>query len=379
MSNLTPAALSLAPHKHFNMNWWQRFLHRPFFIKLLHWEYWSMNTVYALVYPVFAWLCFRSGFKFFITASNPRIKNGGFLLESKKEIYDLLPPLLHPKTLLFSGGTPATQVIQSIKENKLSFPLMAKPDIGMRGLAAKKLENESDVLKFIPCFTINFLVQEFVSFENELGIFYYRYPGESKGHISGIVAKEFLAVYGDGQSTLLQLLQRDKRFVLQIPSLQKEYGAGMNEVIKAGEKMLLVPYGNHARGAKFLDYSHLIDAELTQTIDDICQQVPDFFYGRIDLRYNTWEELRQGRNISIIELNGAGSEPTHIYDPKHSLFFAWKEIIRHWILLYRISKINHRKGHPYMSVADGFAMFRENNLYLEILLQVHDRLLHAEQ
>lgn len=377
MNNLTPAALTLAPHQHTDMNWWQRFLHRPFLIKLLHWEYWSMNTVYGFIYPVFAWLCFRSGFKFFFSAANPAIKNGGFLLESKKEIYDMLPVALHPKTLLFAGGTPAAQVLNTIKENKLSFPLMAKPDIGMRGLAAKKLENEADVLKYIPCFSINFLLQEFVALENELGIFYYRFPGETKGYISGIVAKEFLTVYGDGQSTLLQLLQKDKRFILQIPSLQKEYGEEMNKVLRAGEKLLLVPYGNHARGAKFLDYSHLIDEELTDTIDAICQQVPEFYYGRIDLRYHTWEELKQGKNISIIELNGAGSEPTHIYDPKHSIFFAWKEIIHHWVLLYRISKINHRKGYPYMSASDGLAMFRENNSYVGALQEVHERLLHA--
>jgi hypothetical protein len=35
--------------------------------------------------------------------------------------------------------------------------------------------------------------------------------------------------------------------------------------------------------------------------------------------YNV-EELEQGINFSIVELNGA--EPTHIYDPKHSLFFC---------------------------------------------------------
>lgn len=377
MTNPLPAVLTLSPQKHYKMSWWQRFLHRPFFIRLLHWEYWSMNTVYAFIYPVFAWYCFRSGFKFFFTAANPKIKNGGFLLESKKEIYDQLPVHLHPKTLLFTGSTPAGKVLEAIKTANLSFPLMAKPDIGMRGWAAKKIENEADIIKYIPCFTINFLVQEFVDLENELGIFYYRYPGEANGHISGIVAKEFLAVYGDGQSTLLQLLQKDKRFVLQIPSLQKEYGGEMNEILKEGEKKLLVPYGNHARGAKFLDYSYLIDEELTATIDTICKQVPEFYYGRIDLRYNTWEQLKQGKNISIIELNGAGSEPTHIYDPKHSLFFAWKEIIRHWVLLFRISKINHRKGHAYMSASDGFAMFKENNRYVETLEQVHEGLLEV--
>jgi hypothetical protein len=336
-----------------------------------------MGAVYAIVYPVFAWLCVRSGFKFFINTSNPKITNGGFLLESKKDIYDQLPVTLHPKTLLFAGGTPACQVLQSIGENNLCYPLMAKPDIGMRGLAAKKINSEADLFKYIPCFTVNFLIQEFIPLENEVGVFYYRFPGENKGHISGIVAKEFLTVYGDGKTTLWELLKKDKRFVLQLGTLLKEYGAEMNEVLKAGEKKLLVPYGNHARGAKFLDYSHLIDEELSNTIDKICQQVPEFYYGRIDLRYNSWEELKKGKNISIIELNGAGSEPTHMYDPKHSLVFAWKEIIRHWILLWQISHANHKRGYPYMKLKEGIKLLRDNIAYTKVLEEVHSRLLQT--
>jgi len=73
------------------------------------------------------------------------------------------------------------------------------------------------------------------------------------------------------------------------------------------------------------------------------------------------EELAEGKNFSIIEINGAGSEATHIYDPKHSLFFAWKEIIRHWGLLNRISIVNYKKGHGYMSFKDGMAMLKENS------------------
>ncbi len=36
------------------MNPLQRILHRPFFIKLLHWEYWNMTVVYGPIYPIFA-------------------------------------------------------------------------------------------------------------------------------------------------------------------------------------------------------------------------------------------------------------------------------------------------------------------------------------
>jgi hypothetical protein len=93
-----------------------------------------------------------------------------------------------------------------------------------------------------------------------------------------------------------------------------------------------------------------------------------FYFGRLDIRYNTLEDLKKQKNFSIIELNGAGSEPTHIYDPRHSILFAWKEIIRHWIILNRISRINHKtKKLPYMRMSEGLKMFKENKAYIKLL------------
>jgi hypothetical protein len=361
------------------MNLFQRILHKPFFIKLLHWEYWSMTAVYGLIYPVFLWLCIRSGWKYFFTAANPKIRYGGFLMESKKEIYDQLPAGLYPKTILVKPGNSVYTIAEEIKAKGLQYPLIAKPDIGMRGLAAKKIERDTDLEECVSKYDIDFLIQEFVPFENEIGIFYYRYPDQSDGSISGIVGKEFLALTGDGKKTLLQLLENDKRFILQIESLKDEYGDKLNEVLPAAGKKLLVPYGNHARGSKFLDSSNLIDEDLIAMIDKISKQVPEFYYGRMDLRYNNWEELKQGKNFSIIELNGAGSEPTHMYDPKHSLFFAWKEIVRHWVILWRISKKNHKRGFSYMTYSEGMKMFRDNNAYVKKLEAVHNALLKSSK
>jgi hypothetical protein len=359
------------------MNRLQKILHLPFFIKLFNWEYWSFATVYALIYPVFFGLVIRERFRFFFKAANPRIKNGGFLMESKKEIYDMIPGNLAPATLFFKASTPAVIILKAIEENKFSYPLIIKPDIGMKGLAAQKIESEEEVKKYVPVFAIDFLVQQFIPYANEAGIFYYRYPGTAKGKISGIVAKEFLTVTGDGEKTLGQLLQADKRFILQLPYLQKDLGEKINEVLARGEKKLLVPYGNHARGAKFLDYSSLADEKLEHTIDAVCRQVPDFFYGRLDVRYDNWDDLKEGKNFSVIELNGAGSEPTHMYDPRHSLFFAWKEIIRHWFLLWRISRMNYKRGHRYMTIKEFSRMMNDHKVYIKKLEAVHAGLAEA--
>jgi len=142
----------------------------------------------------------------------------------------------------------------------------------------------------------------------------------------------------------------------------------MNIILRKNEEFVVVPYGNHVRGAKFLDDSNLIDEELRETIDFICKKIKGFYFGRLDIRYNTWEELKQGKNFSIIELNGSGSEPTHIYDPKHSLFWAWKEITKHWKILYKVSKLNHQlQETPYMTTKMGLDMFRENSEYVKLL------------
>jgi hypothetical protein len=346
----------------------KRILYKPFFIKLFHWEYWPFHVVYGPIYLYWFWLCLRARSFFFFNASNPSIANGGFLMESKKMIYDLLPRQYYPQTIFFKAGTSAKIIFEEINKKRLQFPLVGKPDIGMQGMSVKKLNSESDLIEYSASSKVNFLVQEYISYENEVGIFYYRFPDEENGHISGIVKKEFLAVEGDGESTIIELLRKDKRFILQIPSLKNSSGNELQRILKKGEKRVLVPYGNHVRGAKFLDAGDLINEELTRTIDSICKQVPGFYFGRLDVRFNSWEELIKGKKFSVVELNGAGSEPTHMYDPKHSIFFAWKEIIRHWNILWKISRINHQRNQlPYMRITAGLEMFRQNKKYVKMI------------
>lgn len=342
------------------MNVFQRILHRPFFIRLFNWEYWSFPAVYIWIYPVWFFLCLRARSLFFFAASNPRIKNGGFLNESKEEVANLIPDQYHPKTVFFAIPANGHIVLNELMRHGLAFPLIGKPNVGGRGRGVKVLADAEAVLNYVAQAYLDFHIQEYVPWKNEVGIFYCRYPDAPTGFVTGIVKKEFLSVTGDGRHTISQLLRQDKRALMYMDSLENMHGEGLQEVLLAGEKKIVSPYGNHARGSLFLDHSHLVDEALQATIDAICQQIPEFYFGRLDIRYDSLEDLKQGRNFAIIEVNGAGAEPTHIYDPRHSLFFAWKEIIRHWIILARISRMNHRKGHPYLSWKEGVQMFREN-------------------
>jgi hypothetical protein len=306
---------------------------------------------------------------FFFNAANPRIKNAGFLMESKKEIYDIIPAQFIPKTLFFKSGTNEDEILQAVANAGILFPCIAKPDIGGKGRGVEKIHALEDIAGYAAKIKMDFLVQEFICYPEEVGIFYCRMPDKPDGFISGIVAKEFLIVKGDGVSTLTQLIEKDPRYHFQLAALQKVYGEELNVILKKDELKNLVPYGNHARGAKFIDVSHWADAAFTKTWDTIFKQVPEFYFGRLDIMYSNAEDLKAGKNFSIVELNGAGSEPTHIYDPRHSIFFAWKEIARHFRLLCTISIKNHRRGFRYLTVKEGMQMFKENTAVMKTLDQ----------
>ena len=285
------------------------------------------------------------------------MRNGGFFMDSKIEIYDLIPKQFYPKTQFIKENLAFDKVVEILNHSEINFPFIVKPDIGLRGSAVKKIADLHDLKKYHSKADFDYLVQELIPFSNEVGIFYVRYPHESNGRITGIVAKEFLIVEGNGLSTIEMLVKVNPRYALQLKALRKEYGNQLESVLPKGEKLNLVPYGNHARGAKFLDYSHLISPELTKVINDMCVQIDGFYFGRMDLMYNSWEELLQGKNFAIVELNGAASEPTHIYDPKHSIFFAWKELAKHITYMFEISVENHKRGHAYLPKKTGMEQY----------------------
>jgi len=131
-------------------------------------------------------------------------------------------------------------------------------------------------------------------------------------------------------------------------------------VLPPGEVRILVPFGSHTRGSEFRDITDHCTSELSSLIDDICVRTPGFYFGRLDIRYNSWEEFCAGKSFKIIEINGAGSEPTHMYDPRHLLWFAWREIVRHWHWMYRISRVNLARGERPMTWAEGRKMARDS-------------------
>jgi len=88
----------------------------------------------------------------------------------------------------------------------------------------------------------------------------------------------------------------------------------------------------------------LCTPELESRMDEISQKLTGFFIGRYDIRYASEEDLRAGRNFQIIELNGAASEATSIYDARNSIFAAYRTLFQQWDLVFAIGAANRKRG-----------------------------------
>lgn len=283
--------------------------------------------------------------------------------EKKSEIFDQIPEEYLPTTILVGKGDSkkANQIASEI-----GYPIIAKPDIGERGIWVKKLYNEKELQAYVSSCPVPFLLQELVDLPIELGVFYIKYPNQ-KGRVTSIVRKEFLSVIGDGVSSVNTLLKENQRALLTA-DLASEYLTKIGETIPAKNEQLLVePIGNHCKGTKFLNDNNEIDEELNMAFNTISDQIPDFYFGRFDLRCASMDDLRQLKNFKILELNGAGAEPGHVYQPGSSLLKAYKDIFWHLRVLADISAQNHKRGFPYWSFKQGYQKWKNHQAYNRLL------------
>jgi hypothetical protein len=339
-----------------------------FLHKLTNWEYWPYQVIYFPIYFQYLFYAAKTRSFFYFNASNPTIKNGGFFMESKKEIYDLIPPAYYPKTILINSDEDFETSVEKINSENIKFPFIAKPDIGLRGTAVKKIHNIVELETYLEKAKFNIIIQDLIPYENEIGLFYVKLPNQP-GKITGIVSKEFMIVTGNGKKTIRELLHQDKRYLLQLDTLEEEYKNKLNTVLKDKESINLVPYGNHCRGTKFVDASFEITAEMTTSFNTICNQIEGFYFGRMDIMFSNFTDLAKGTNFQIVEINGAISEPTHMYDPKHSLLFGWKELTRHFHYMYLISKSNHKNGSKYLTFIEGVQEFKKHHKHYDTILE----------
>ena len=316
-------------------------------------EFWPQRYFYAPMIAWWLWLSVKHGGFTVPTVANPSFPFGGWIGESKQAVLDCagkharrhIAPFVAFKRGNDVADTMRAAIFQA-KQANLRFPLVAKPDKGCRGAGVRRVRNENELACYIAEFPEGetIVLQALVDHEAEAGVFYIRKPGETQGRIFSLTLKYFPYVYGDGRSTLGELIARDGR-AGPLKSIYLPRHAGrLNTVPRPGEPRRIAFAGSHSRGTIFRDGNRHITEAMRQTFESIAKDIDGFYFGRFDVRFSSIEELERGEGFTILEVNGAGAEATHIWDRKTSLKEAYRTLMRQYALLWEIGAANKRRG-----------------------------------
>jgi len=341
-----------------------------FWEKWKNWELWPFWMRYFLITPVWLLYCLRARSFWFFTPSNPTLTFGGFEGEPKSEMYDQLPPGSFPKTIFIQPDQPFDDVVGKMEREGFAYPFIVKPDVGMSGILFRKIENEEQLRHYHHHMPVVYLIQTLIEFPIEFSVFYYRFPKQDRGVITGFLQKEPLHVYGNGKLTLADLIDQHPKAKHRREELITWHKKRLHLIIPEGEKFYLTLAANLNRGGNFVNLQHEIDDALHQVFDEISKYSKHFFYGRYDLKAASLADLKQGENYQFLEYNGAGAEPNHVYNSGYSLNEAHREILKHWKVLFQISRINHKSGISHWTFWKGWNHMQQSKRHFEMLHKI---------
>jgi hypothetical protein len=333
-------------------------------------EFWPQKLFYAPMILYWLWLTLKHGGRFALpTAANPTFPMGGWIGESKEAVLsnagDYACKFISPCiSFVHQRQVPLDHIVRAAAHQAqaagFTFPLVAKPDKGCRGAGVRRVHNQSELAGYVAQFPAGerIVLQALVDHEAEAGVFYIRRPGETRGQIFSLTLKYFPYVYGDGSSTLGELIARDQRAgKLKVIYLPRHAGR-QNQVLAPGQPYRIAFAGSHSRGTIFRDGNRYVTEPMRHAFDCIAKDIDGFHFGRFDVRFSSIEELQQGRNFIILECNGAGAEATHIWDRKTSLRTAYRVLMDQYKTLWEIGAENVRRGARPARLIDLFRAWR---------------------
>ena len=320
--------------------------------RIARWEFWPLPVFYFPVLCYVLLLAIRHRSLTVFTCANPAIPAGGFCGERKDEIYKLLASSETSREFvlryrLIDGRLADDEKLRIAErfmgERDLSFPIVVKPNAGERGKGVSIIRSLDELRRALTDAADDVIVQEFVD-GTEAGVFYYRFPGAINGRIFSITEKRFPTLTGDGVSTLESLILQDPRAVCLAERYFEENADRLESIPPRGSRVRIIDIGTHSRGAIFVEGEWMKTGELEHSIDQICRGIDGFYFGRFDIRFPSSKDFHAGRNFKIIELNGVTSESTNIYDPRYSLFDAYRILFAQWKIAFEIGAQNRRSG-----------------------------------
>lgn len=340
-------------------------------------EFWPSWLFYAPIALQWCLLALRYRGAGLALLANPSFPDGGMAGESKVEIFDILEgkakeatarwvPLTRTTTGDAGAAADLKTALDALQNTGIDLPVVAKPDIGCRGVGVQPIRSVEDLKTYLISFPAgaSMVLQEMIEHEAEAGVFYVRLPGDAKGSIFSLTLKYFPHVIGDGVSSLKELIAADIRAGLLQHIYLPRHKHRLDMVLPKGEPFRLAFAGSHSRGTIFRDGAAYITRQMEDAFDDIAKSIPEFYVGRFDLRFESMEKLQRGEGFKLMEINGAGGEATHIWDRKTTLRQAYATLFEQNRLLFEIGHRNRKRGFKPPSIWRLYEAFRrEQNLY----------------
>jgi hypothetical protein len=311
------------------------------------------------IIPAFMWaaLSLRYLSPTLPSVANPAMEVGGLWGESKTQGHELFGMTARAAIAPYiefdrSPGDPDAArdmaiVRKRLAETGLDYPLIAKPDRGYQGWGVKLAQDEAEIREYLTSLPPGegLILQEFISYEGEAGLFYVRNPGEERGRITSLALTYAPHVIGNGMSTLEQLVLSDGVLAKSASIYRPQHGEAWGQAVPEGQVVILTHARSARLGAVYRDARDLVTPALEERIETIARDIKEFHFGRFDIRFRSIEALQRGEDFYIVELNGAGAEMLHFWDGRFGIVEAYRTLWRQYRTLFALSAKNARRGH----------------------------------
>lgn len=313
------------------------------------------------ILPALMWLllALRHGSLTLPSAANPALDAGGLWGESKSQGLALFGPVgqrfLSPSAIIecLPGKDRMDMALSGMERAGLSFPVVGKPDRGYQGWGVRLLKSQGELADYLALQPDHacVMLQALIDMQGEAGVFYIREPGASRGRIVSMAFVYPPHVIGDGLRSVAELVARDPILQANAAIYRERQPDAWDQVLAEDAFHVLTNARSARLGAVYRDALSEVTPELEGVIDKISQEIPDFHFGRFDIRFRSLAELKQGRGFRIIELNGAGAEMLHIWVGTGTLRKAWRCLWHQYRTLFSIGAAMRREGHRPVGLA----------------------------
>ncbi len=299
-----------------------------------------------------AWLSVRFQSITLPSCCNPAVTSGGMVGEGKLEYLNImgahaLSATATTTSAVAGGAESVNDVEAAMRRAGLGYPIVVKPDLGWCGFGVRRIDDTCALVNYLAAYPRGerVVLQPWLGAAGEAGVFYMRRPGERRGRIIGMLLRHFPRVTGDGVHTVAQLMAADPRAGRLGVDGASEACCDTAAVPGDGQVVRIAVVASTRVGGMYEDGSALVTPALTHAFDAICGDMEDFHVGRFDVKFDSVAALCAGTGFTIIEVNGAGSEAVHAWDPSLTLRQAYRIIFDKQRRLFAIGEAMRRRGH----------------------------------